>query len=366
MKIVFTGNPKADHFYTMIAVSEKINEIIDRENLADTHLYYLSTKPFSKKDLYENGIIFKEIGASKSNNLIANIVNIFISIINLFNIFPDIVFSTGGYASYPILVAAKILKIPVIIHESNSIPNKINKWAGKFAKNVTVSYKQEIDFFEKEKIIHTGQPIRHNLKNPTKTGAYEFLNLEKNIPIIWIIGGSYGAKNLNRVIEEALPNLLKKYQIIHQVGYDDFKDMKMLTDATLISNEFKYRYHPVDFLNQLSMKMMAGVADVVISRAGLSLFEIAYWGIPSIIVPITKSYGNHQIKNAYNYAREGACVVIEENNLTDQGLIFEINRIYDNEDVKNKMKEGAKKFSIPNADKKIAEEIIKIVLEHEE
>ncbi len=366
MKIVFTGNPTADHFYTMIAVAENVNDIIDQESLADTHTYYFSTKAFSQKNLYENGIIFKKVGASKSRYSLSNIFNIFSALIQMFSTFPDVVFSTGGYAAYPVLVAAKILKIPVIIHESNSIPNDVNRWANDLAKNITIAYKQEVDYFDKEKLIHTGQPIRHNLKEPTETGAYEFLNLEKNVPILWILGGSKGAQNINRVVEEALPTLLQKYQIIHQTGKDDYEDMKMLTDATLIDFEYKYRYHPVDFLNQLSMKMMAGVADIVISRAGSTIFEIAHWEIPAIIVPITHSYGNHQIKNAYNYAREGACIVIEENNLSDQGLIFEINRIYDNEDVKKAMKEGARKFALPDAGKKIAKEIVKIGLSHEE
>ncbi len=365
MKIVFTSNPTTDFFYPIIAVSEELNNIVDKENLADFQMYYLSNRPFEKKSLYENGIIFKKSYSTKNKFSIKYIFGIIISLIQMFGIYPDVVFSTGGIHSYPILLSAKLLKIPVIIHEFNSIPNDTNIWAQKFAKKITVAYKQEIDFFDKNKIIHTGQPIRHNLQEPSTSGAYEFLNLEKDIPILWVIGGSDGSKNVNRIIEEILPKILNKYQVVHQTGKDDFKEMKMLTDSSLMNLKYKNRYHQFDFLNQLSMKMLAGVSDIVVSRAGSTLFEIAYWGIPSIIIPKTNSRKNYQIKNAYNYTREGACVVIEENNLGDDSLIFEINRIYNNDFIKSKMIEGAKRFSIKDAGKHIAKEIIRIALTHE-
>ncbi|MGB0925479.1 MAG: glycosyltransferase, partial [Minisyncoccia bacterium] len=111
--------------------------------------------------------------------------------------------------------------------------------------------------------------------------------------------------------------------------------------------------------------MMAGVTDLAIARAGSSLFELAHWEIPSIIIPMSKSYGNHQIKNAYNYARSGACIVIEENNLSDKGLIFEINRIYNSEKDKADMIVGAQKFAIKDAGRNIAEEIVGIALAHD-
>jgi UDP-N-acetylglucosamine--N-acetylmuramyl-(pentapeptide) pyrophosphoryl-undecaprenol N-acetylglucosamine transferase len=141
--------------------------------------------------------------------------------------------------------------------------------------------------------------------------------------------------------------------------------MKKLTDATLMNNQFKNRYNVFDSLNTLSMKMAAGVADVVVTRAGSTLFEIAHWELPSIVIPIPDSHGNHQISNAYNYAREDACIVIEENNLSDQLLVFEINRINENKDIKESMKEGTRKFSIPHAATKIAEEVIGIALAHD-
>ena len=292
-------------------------------------------------------------------------IGILEAIITVFSIYPDVVFSKGGYAAFPTVLAARLFGIPVIIHESDSVPGRVNLWSGKFAKAVAVSYKQEIDYFPKDKVIHTGQPIRHDLHEPVDDGAHEFLNLERETPVIWVLGGSLGAQIINYAIEEALPFLLDKYQVVHQVGAANLDEMKKLTNATLVDNDFRYRYHVFGELNTLSMKMLAGISDIVITRAGSTLFEIAHWGIPSIVIPITNSNGNHQIKNAYNYAREGACVVIEENNLSEQLLVFEVNRIYDNEQIKNEMKEGAKRFAIEDAAKNIAEEIVGIGLAHE-
>jgi len=375
MKIVMTGGGTGGHFYPIIAVTEELINIIDSRNLADASIYFISDSPYDKKALYENGIIFKKVNAGKmrvspSLKSIGDFINttlgIFQGFFTLFSIYPDVVFSKGGYSAFPTVFAAKILGIPVIIHESDSVPGRVNKWSGKFARSIAVSYKEAADYFPENKIIRTGQPIRRNFLKPTAVGAHEFMNLEKETPIIWILGGSQGSQSINTAMEETFDVLLNNYQIVHQVGISNFESFKKLTNTTLENHAFKYRYHIFDHLNVLSMKMMAGVADIVITRGGSTLFEIAHWGIPSIVIPLYNSHANHQIKNAYNYAREGACIVIEENNLSDQLLIFEINRIVQEKSIRDKMIQGAKQFDIQNASVKIAEEIISIALVHEE
>ena len=126
------------------------------------------------------------------------------------------------------------------------------------------------------------------------------------------------------------------------------------------------RYRIFDYLNNLSLTMAAGSADLIISRAGSTIFEIACWGIPSIVIPITETNGNHQRMNAYAYARSGAASVIEESNLTPNVLIGEIDRILQDNNLKQKMSIAAKNFTHPNAADKIAREIINIALTHEE
>jgi UDP-N-acetylglucosamine--N-acetylmuramyl-(pentapeptide) pyrophosphoryl-undecaprenol N-acetylglucosamine transferase len=117
-------------------------------------------------------------------------------------------------------------------------------------------------------------------------------------------------------------------------------------------------------LNDEAQRMSAGVASLVVSRAGSSIFEIAAWGLPSIIIPITKSNGDHQRKNAFTYARSGACVVIEESNLSPHLLASEIERIMGDEEYRQKMGQNAKGFSKPDAAQKIAREIVNVLLLH--
>jgi UDP-N-acetylglucosamine--N-acetylmuramyl-(pentapeptide) pyrophosphoryl-undecaprenol N-acetylglucosamine transferase len=134
----------------------------------------------------------------------------------------------------------------------------------------------------------------------------------------------------------------------------------------LEGNPNKNRYRLYDYLNDLNLTMAAGAADLIISRAGSTIFEIAGWGIPSIVIPITESNGNHQRLNAYAYARSGAAMVIEEANLTTNVLLNEINRILQSKELREKMSVSAKSFIHLDAADKIAREIITIALSHEE
>ncbi len=119
-------------------------------------------------------------------------------------------------------------------------------------------------------------------------------------------------------------------------------------------------------MNSLEMMMAAGAASVIISRAGSSIFEIASWGKASIIIPIAESNGNHQVKNAFAYNEEGACSVIQEENLTPHIFISEIRRIVENPELKRKQEEAAKAFFKPDAADKIATELLSMALGHEE
>jgi UDP-N-acetylglucosamine--N-acetylmuramyl-(pentapeptide) pyrophosphoryl-undecaprenol N-acetylglucosamine transferase len=134
----------------------------------------------------------------------------------------------------------------------------------------------------------------------------------------------------------------------------------------LEDNPYKSRYKPIAFLNPLAMRMCAGASSIVISRAGSFIFEIASWALPSIIVPFTKSNNDHARKNAYAYARVGACVVIEESNLSPNLLIAEISRILAHADIRLQMKSSARQFALQDAAKVIALKMVDIGLSHEE
>ena len=375
MKIVFTGGGTGGHFYPIIAIAQKVNKIINDEKILGVKLYYISDSPYDKELLFENNLLYEEILTGKMRTYFSfknfsDIFKTFFGTINaiykLFSIYPDVVFGKGGYASFPTVFAARILGIPVIIHESDSAPGRVNRWAGRFAKKVAVSFIQAGAYFSIKKVAWTGQPIRSEIVNKSqKREALDYFKLETDVPTILILGGSQGAELINNTILDALPRLVENYQIIHQTGVRNFSMVSGRGSVVLMDNKYKSRYVCLDFLNSLSMKMAAGAADLIVSRPGSMLFVIAAWNIPSILIPITNTNDDHQKKNAFNYARAGACSVIEEVNMTSNILSSEIERITNDKDVYESMVEGAKNFNKPDAALKIARALIETAIAHE-
>ncbi|KKQ88196.1 MAG: UDP diphospho-muramoyl pentapeptide beta-N acetylglucosaminyl transferase [Parcubacteria group bacterium GW2011_GWF2_38_8] len=375
MKIVFTGGGTGGHFYPIIAVAQKVNQIIDAEKIIKAKLYYFSDNPYDKELLFENGLLYEKVIAGKIRtyfsfknflDVLKTFLGIFNALFKMFSIYPDVVFGKGGYASFPAIFAARILHIPVLIHESDSAPGRVNKWAGHFAKRVAVSFIEAADYFPKKTTAWTGQPIRTEIEHPaSRQEAVKYFKLESNIPIILVLGGSQGAELINNTILDALPRLVENYQIIHQTGVRNFKNVVERVDVVLNKNEKKFRYISVPFLNPLQMKMAAGAATVVVSRAGSTVFEISSWGVPSILIPFTESNADHARKNAFNYAHSGACSVVEEMNMTANILSSEIERITNDKEIWDDMAQAAKNFYKPEAAYKIARELVDISLAHE-
>ena len=374
MKILLTGGGTGGHFYPLIAIAEKLNYLSEKEKIINLKLYYMSDAPYDKRMLFENRITFIKVPAGKMRtyfslknifDLFKTASGVFYGLINMFFIYPDVVVSKGGYAAFPAVFAARLLRIPIVIHESDSVPGRVNIWSSKFAKRIAISWPEASLNFPKDKTALTGQPIRDEILHPQTNGALEFFKLSSEIPTILIIGGSSGAEIINNIILETLPILLSKYQIIHQTGIKNIDDVLARSKLIMENNENFKNYRPVPYLNNLETKMAVGCATIIISRAGSAIFEIASWGIPSIIIPITNSNGDHQRKNAFNYARSGACEVIEEGNLTDHVLIAEINNLINNKQKLNEMKEKALAFASPDASLKIAKVALDIAISHE-
>lgn len=372
MRIAFTGGGTGGHFYPLIAVAEEVRTQAQEQNIIDLELYYFGPTPYDEGLLYQNDITFYKVPAGKVRRYFSlmNIVDVFktlwgivVAIGRVFRIYPDVVFAKGGYASVPVLWACRLLFIPVVIHESDAIPGRANKWAGKFAKRVGVSFPEAIEYFPADKTAHTGQPVRKQIQEPLSEGSHSFFGISSDIPTILISGGSQGAEAINNIVIDALPALVSRYNVIHQAGERNAESVRISSDFILQHSEHKDRYKLYSFLDTEATRRSAGIADIVISRAGSYLFEISTWGIPSILVPIAHS-GGHQKQNAFLYSRSGACTVIGENNLTENILIAEINRILSDEQAQETMRTAARAFNKPGAARTIALECLELALEH--
>ncbi len=378
MKILFTGGGTGGHFYPIIAVAQAIQAKTKERKILAPKLYFMAPAKYNPRALFDNEIDFVYVPAGKIRRYFSllNITDAFktvfgclTAIVRMYSIYPDVIFSKGGYTSFPALVAARLLSIPVIIHESDSHPGRVNAWAGKFAKRIALSYPSAAKYFKvkdaDKKIAYTGNPIRGEIATPLTNGAFEFLKLEQGTPVVLVLGGSQGSQAINDVVIQALPELLNSYQVIHQTGRANLAEIKSTVAITLKDHPYGYRYHPFDYLDELALRMSSGAANVIVSRAGSTIFEIAAWGVPSIIIPLPSSVSHDQTANAFAYSETGAASVIEENNLTAHILIEEVRRITGSAAISQVMHERAKAFSRLDSAAIIADAILNTALEHE-
>lgn len=374
MKILLTGGSTGGHFYPLIAVAESLYDRALEKKIIKPEIWYMDSSKYNPRALFDNDIQFVEIPAGKLRRYFSflNFTDLFktgtgiiLALINMWKIYPDIVFSKGGYSSFPTLIAARFFGIPVVIHESDSKPGRVNAWAGKFAKRIAVSYPDAAEYFDSSKVAYTGNPIRREIRIPLAEGSHEQLGIDKNIPTILILGGSQGSQLINDVVIDSLPTLLQKYNIIHQTGRKNFAEVTRTAGVVLSGTEFTNRYKPLDYLNDLTIRLTSGAADIVVSRAGSTIFEIAAWKKPSIIIPISPTVSHDQTKNAFSYARAGACKVIEEHNLTTHVFIAEIENLMNNREERESLIAHAGKFARLDSGDKIADVLLEIALEHE-
>ena len=378
MKIVLAGGGSGGHFYPLIAVAEALEDLAKERTLIEPEFFYVGPPPFDNQALLEHEITYipGSAGRVRRYSSIANFFDIFKtargilqSIMGLFRLYPDVVFSTGGFAAFPTLYAARILRIPVVIYDADAVPGRVSLWSARFARWIALAHPDAATGFPKkylEKTAHTGHPIRKEIESPSKEGGYEFLKLDPGVPTIFVLEGSQGAVTMNETVLDALPEIVKRYNVVHQTGSANLGDVTGLAAVVLKDSPYKNRYRAFGLLNTLALRMAAGIASVVVSRAGSgTIFEIASWGIPAILVPIPTEISHDQTENAFSYARVGAATVLEQKNLAPHLLVAEIDRIMDDSVLRTKMAETARRFARPNAARKIAEILVETALEHE-
>ena len=378
MKIMLTGGGSGGHVYPLLSVADKIREISEEENILQPEILYYAAEPYDEDTLFRNNIDFTKIMAGKLRlgpdvSIFSKISEIFKmgwgvldTFVKLIQSYPDVIFTNGGYVAFPVLFSARILRIPVVLHVSDTIPSRVLLYGGKFAKKISVAFPEAIKYFDEKKVAVLGNPIRDEIKNKQKDGSAEYFNLGYDVPTILILGGSQGSQIINENVLGALPRLLEKYQVIHQVGKNNYEETYGTSGVVLLDSPFKKRYRIFPYLNDLEMKKAAGLANLVVMRSGAgSINEVANWGIPSILIPISKQISRDQESNSFIYAGSGAGVVIRQKNLTPNILTFEITRIFDEKNLHREMSMSAKNFYKPDAAYKIAKEVLSIALSHQ-
>lgn len=382
LRILFTGGGTGGHIYPIIAVAEEL-----KIKFSDIDLYYFGAYGLFRGLLESNGIKVSKIISAKLRRYfdIRNFIEIpFLfplsviqAIWKVFWLMPDVLFSKGGPGSLPVVLACKFYRIPIIIHDSDTIPGLSNKLAARFASRIAISFASTAEIFiaknhkSEKKIALMGNPIRNSLTSGDildKTAAKKVFGFNPEKPVILVICGSQGASKINDFMLEIADELITEgFQILHQTGIKNFESVKKELDITLrkYSEEQKNRYKVVPYFEK-DLKDAYSAADLIISRASSgSIFEMAAFAKPAILIPLPlEIVGAHQIQNAYEYAKIGGAIVIEQENLKPDIFLFQLKKLFPSlsgeSEKLNQMSQAAKSFSKPEAAEIIAEEIIKL------
>lgn len=370
VRILLTGGGSGGHVYPLIAVAEELQKQSARSGV-DLDLRFIGDDGFFKEAVSGIGMKFTKILSPKWRRYFSlqNFVDILKTPIGFLQAFfyiwlfmPDLVFSKGGYDSFLPALIARLFAIPIIIHESDVMPGKANRWVGKWAKKVFLSFDGAKNYFRQDRIEVVGNPIRMGITNIIdKPAALAAFNLNTAKPAVLITGASQGAQAINEVLLLSLVELTKKFQVIHQCGpknYDSI-NVQILTIIKEGENTYgkniadSYRLYPSFNLEQMTLAYSA--ADVIVGRSGAgTIFEMAAVGKPAIIIPLKGAASDHQLANAREFAKFGA-IVIEQDNLTSHILLNEIETAYQN---RIEISQKIKQFARPDAAQIIARELL--------
>jgi len=326
-KIVFTGGGSAGHVTPNIAI---INEL----NKQDWEIAYIGSKAGIEKDLIEKiDIPYHPISSGKLRRYISkeNIKDIFKVIKGCYDarkvlkkIKPNVVFSKGGFVSVPVVIAARQLKIPVILHESDLTPGLANKLSVRFASKIFTSFEETLRYLPKEKSKAIGSPIRKEILTGSVSKGRLALGFTSQKPILTIMGGSLGAKKINEVVRDNLETLLQTYQIVHLCGKGNLSEKHTGIKGY---QQFEYVYE--------ELADILAATEVVVTRGGSnSIFEFLALKIPMLIIPLTKQQSRgDQILNGKVFTENGYSYMIEEEALTKDHFLNTLKQIQENKQV---------------------------------
>lgn len=272
---------------------------------------------------------------------------------------PDCVFGAGSFVQVPLVFAARLLNIPVVLHQQDVSPGLANTLCQFAASRITVTFEESLTDFvqsaglfykkKQDKVILTGNPCRLSIKNADKSSALEYFGLKNNLPVLYAVGGGTGSQFINNLIIEALPALSKVAQIIHSIGPGKLK----------INHSRYFNYRPYEFVKEAGLAYAA--ADFVLCRAGLStITELSTLKKVAVVIPLPNS---HQEINAKLLMRHQAAIVLTQDKIHSQNFVRLLRKLLFEPKLQHALKENISFIMPKNSGKKIAEIIIKLIME---
>ncbi len=278
---------------------------------------------------------------------------------------PDAIFLKGGYTCLPIGIAAKLLRIPYMIHDSDTVPGLTNRALSGSAKKVATGMPTEYYNYPAEKAEWTGIPVAAEFCPVNATAQKKLkreLGFDPEAPLTVITGGSLGAEHINVAVREILPELLKQTGVILVAGRERYPEMMDLKQYEKWENgKLQSNFLMLEFSGE--MYKLFGAADVVVSRAGAStITELSSMGKAVIMVPNQKLPGHHQVKNAEVYEKTKAAVIVRDEDMYEQPgvLLNAIKRLIKNDDKRKELAKNLRSFAKDDAAAQIAEMVVSI------
>ncbi|MEZ4907758.1 MAG: undecaprenyldiphospho-muramoylpentapeptide beta-N-acetylglucosaminyltransferase [Saprospiraceae bacterium] len=362
MKVIVSGGGTGGHIFPAIAVAQELKrKVADVDILFVGALGKMEMEKVPKEGFEIKGLWISGLQRSLTIKNLLFPVKLIWSLIKAYSIInkfkPDVVASFGGYASGPIGQIAAWKHIPLILQEQNSYPGITNKILASKAKKICVAYDGMEKFFEKDKIVYTGNPVRKNIAEPIENinSSFRYFDMAQNKKTVLIFGGSLGARALNDAVKANIETILgsgNDVQVIWQVG-------KLYYDEIIksdIANHENVKILP--FIDR--MDLAYSIADLVVARAGaLTISELSLCGKAAILAPSPNVAEDHQTENALNLVEKNAALMIKDSEL-NENLGTLINSTIGNSDLLKSLENNILKLGRKNASEDIANILISV------
>jgi len=339
--IVFVGADTGGHVVPAFALAR---EFIEKTNFriivvgvgTETEKRFYSKIPQAKyKKIVAGKFQFRSI--SNIGAFLKTGVGFLQSLFLLIGSRPSAIFLKGNYSTVPVAYAARVLGVPVFAHESDAVIGKSNRLIAKFAKKMFLSYPLSTYDYKNSNGVYSGPIIRPEIQSE-KTADYQIFGFVSRLKTVLVVGGSQGSHSINEAVFQGLEKLLSNYQVIHQTGENDFKTAKIRKSS--LDNEFSNRYFVSAFIDDVDKAI--ATADLVVSRASSTVFELASLSKAAILIPYPYASLDHQAANAKFFEENNAAVVIEDKNLSPAILYSAISKILSTDKKKSEMEENIK------------------------
>ncbi|MFC4061971.1 glycosyltransferase [Planomonospora corallina] len=356
LRMLVTGGGTGGHTYPALTTVATAREQAAARGYDLDVLWVGTANGLEARVAAENGIPFRAIKTGKlrrspgARELAANLADMFripVGVLQAFGIAaryrPDVVLSTGGYVCVPLGLASRILRRPLVMHEQITALGLANRILARVATRIALTHPSSMEHLPakaRERAAVTGNPVRpHLLRGNAPSGRWHF-GFAPELPLVYVTGGAQGSLQINTLIEEILPSLLERAQVLHQCGPNWVE--RLTKAAERLPGHLRERYRPVPFVGEELADVLAA-ADVVVSRSGAgAVAELTAVGKPSVLIPLVPSAGDEQRQNARYLAEAGAARALLENGPTSGQLLAELDAVLEDPRLRADMVRAAK------------------------